>query len=312
VRLTYELSDCCYAGMNLGAKLPNTGPAAGSGSAAQPVTQRARELEAAGFDSLWVSDHVVLPAEITSWYPFAADGRATWPSDSPWLETIVVLAAAAASTERVRLGTAVLVIPQRNPILLAKQLASIAQVAGGRLEVGVGAGWLREEFEALDAPFTGRGARMLEWIELMRSCWTGRPAPFEGRHYHLPADVLAFPTPPAVIPIYIGGHSERALRRAGEVADGWLGQQAATAFDPATLTREVTTVRAAATAAGRDPGELRIVLRIVESAGRADVVAGALGELAEAGVNEIIVDVDPGEGGAAADHTVLRAAAEAA
>lgn len=307
VRLTYELSNCCYADMRLGAKLPNTGAAVVSGS----VPRRARELEAAGFDSLWVSDHVVLPAEITSWYPFAADGRATWPSDSPWLETIVVLAAAAVSTERVRLGTAVLVIPQRNPILLAKQLASVAQVAGGRLDVGVGAGWLREEFEALEAPFAGRGARMVEWIELMRSCWTGRPAQFEGKHYHLPAGVLAFPTPPAPIPIFIGGHADRALRRAGALADGWLGQQAATAFDPATLAREIEIARAAASKAGRDPNQLRVVLRIVESAGRAEVVADALGALTKAGVDEIIVDVDAREGGAAADHKVLRAAAQA-
>ena len=304
MRLTYELLDCCHAGMKLGAKLPNTGTAAVSGS----VPRRARELEAAGFDSLWVSDHVVLPAEINSWYPFAADGRATWPSDTPWLETIVVLAAAAASTERIRLGTAVLVIPQRNPILLAKQLASVAQVAGGRLDVGVGAGWLREEFEALEAPFAERGARMVEWIELMRSVWTGRPARFDGKHYHLPADVLAFPPPSAPIPILIGGHSERALRRAGALADGWLGQQAATAFDRVTLDREIDIVRAAAEHIGRDPKRLQIVLRIVESAGRADIVADALAHLAEAGVDEIIVDVDEREGGAAIDQNVLRAA----
>jgi probable F420-dependent oxidoreductase len=295
--------------MKLGAKLPNTGTAAVSGSVAHSVTRRARELEAAGFDSLWVSDHVVLPAEINSWYPFAADGRASWPSDSPWLETIVVLAAAAASTERIRLGTAVLVIPQRNPILLAKQLASVAQVAGGRLAVGVGAGWLREEFEALDAPFTERGARMVEWIELMRSVWTGRPARYDGKHYHLPADVLALPAPSAPIPILIGGHSDRALRRAGALANGWLGQQAATAFDRVTLDREIGIVRAAATDAGRDPTRLQIVLRVVESAGRAEVVADALADLAAAGVDEIIVDVDDREEGAAVDHTVLRAAA---
>lgn len=292
--------------MDIGAKLPNTGAAAVSGS----VPQRARDLEAAGFDSLWVSDHVVLPTEIASWYPFAADGRATWPSDSPWLETIVVLAAAAASTERARLGTAVLVIPQRNPILLAKQLASVAQIAGGRLQVGVGAGWLREEFEALAAPFAGRGTRMVEWIELMRSCWTGRPAAFDGDHYHLPSGIVALPTPPARIPIFIGGHSERALERAGRLADGWLGQQTATGFDLATLTREAATVREAATAAGRNASEVRIVLRIVESAGRAAVVAAVLAGLAQAGVHEIIIDVAPTHGGAASDHAVLRRAAE--
>src|SRR5262249_49541782 len=108
--------------MQLGVKLPHTGDAVADGS----VPERARALEAAGFDSLWVSDHIALPDVIASPYPFAADGKATWPSDTPYLEPIVVLAAAAASTNRARIGTAVLVIPQRNPLLLAKQLASVA------------------------------------------------------------------------------------------------------------------------------------------------------------------------------------------
>lgn len=292
--------------MQLGVKLPHTGSAVATGS----VPQRARELEAAGFDSLWVSDHVVLPSKMTSPYPFAADGRATWPADTPYLETVVVLAAAAASTTSVRLGTAVLVIPQRNPVLLAKQLAGVAHVAGGRLDVGVGAGWLREEFDALDAPFAERGARMVEWVELIRACWTGRPAEFTGRHYHLPPDLLVLPAPPAPIPVYVGGHSPRALQRAGTIGDGWLGQQSANEFDPEVLAREAGVARAAAVAAGRDPDTLRIILRIVDSGRRAGHVAANLGALAAAGVDEVIVEVDLAGGDPVADHAVLRDAAE--
>jgi probable F420-dependent oxidoreductase len=292
--------------MQLGVKLPHTGAALATGS----VPQRARELEAAGFDSLWVSDHIVLPTTVSSWYPFAADGRATWPSDTPYLESIVVLAAAAVSTTRVRLGTAVLVISQRNPVLLAKQLAGVAHLAGGRLDVGVGAGWLREEFDALDARFAGRGARLVEWVELMRACWSGHPAEFIGRDYHLPAEVLVLPTPPAPIPVYVGGHSARALQRAGSIGDGWLGQQSAGAFDVELLAREVGVARAAAADAGRDPDALRIVLRAVDSAGRAAQVAARLGALTAAGVDEVIVDVDPADGDPVADHAVLRDAAQ--
>jgi probable F420-dependent oxidoreductase len=291
--------------IQLGVKLPHTGAAV----AADSVPARARELELAGFDSLWVSDHVVLPSVMASPYPFAADGRATWPSDTPYLETVVVLAAAAAATTRVRLGTAVLVVPQRNPVLLAKQIASVAHIAGGRVELGVGAGWLREEFVALDAPFDGRGSRMLEWIAVMRACWTGRPPEFCGEHYHLPPDLLVLPTPPAAVPVYVGGHSPRALRRAGTIGDGWLGQQSALDLDHDLLAAEVVVVRAAAAAAGRDPATSRIVLRIVDSAGRADRVASCLADLAKAGVDEVIVEVDPRDGDPVADHSVLRDAA---
>ena len=291
--------------IHLGVKLPHTGAAVANGS----IPMRARELEAVGFDSLWVSDHVVLPSVMASHYPFSADGRASWPGDTPYLETVVVLAAAAAATTRVRLGTAVLVLPQRNPVLLAKQIASVAQIAGGRVELGVGAGWLREEFDALDAPFDGRGARMLEWIELMRACWTGRPPEFSGDHYRLPPDLFVLPTPPAPVAVYVGGHSPRALRRAGTIGDGWLAQQSALEFDPELLAAEVGAVRAAAAAAGRDPGASRIVLRIIDSVGRADFVASRLADLAKAGVDEVIVDVDQRDGDAVADHAVLRDAA---
>ncbi|WP_111768671.1 TIGR03619 family F420-dependent LLM class oxidoreductase [Nakamurella deserti] len=288
----------------LGAKLPHTGTTAiDRGIAALAV-----DLEAAGFDSLWVADHVVFPTRITSFYPFVPDGRATWPTDTPYVEALVALAAAAAVTRRVRLGTAALVLPQRNPVLLAKQAASIDALAPGRLALGVGAGWLREEFDALDMPFDTRGPRMVEWIGLLRQCWTGRPAAHDGGQYTLAEDLLMLP-PPRPIPLLVGGHSPAALKRAGRLGDGWLAQQAVPELDPVALAREIATVRRAAEAAGRDPAAVRVALRLVSSVGRTVDIADRLGELGTAGVDEIIIDTDWEHGDPAAECRVLRAAA---
>ena len=293
--------------VRVGAKLPNSGPlpdAIGIGG-------MARALEDARFESLWVSDHIVMPASIGSRYPFAADGRATWPSDTPYIDALIALALAAEATERVRLGTAVLVLPLRNPVVFAKQAASIDVASGGRLEVGVGAGWLREEFDALNAPFERRGARLEEWMQIARACWTGRPAARRSEWYELPGDIVCLPTPAHEIPFLVGGHSRAALERAGGVGDGWLAQQSLPELAPERLREAAVTMQAAAAAAGRDPGRLRLVLRIVESAGRADDVARALPELAAAGVDEIIVDVPWHDGGPAAAAAALRDAAAA-
>jgi len=174
----------------------------------------------------------------------------------------------------------------------AKQLATIDVACRGRLCLGVGAGWLREEFEALDVPYATRGSRLEEWMELLRACWTGAPGPHDGRHYRLPADVRCLPTPVGRIPILVGGHSPPALRRAGAVGDGWLGQQSLGSLDTAEIEAACRTMVDAARAAGRDPDGLEVVLRIVESAGRAVELAPQVPELAAAGVDEVIVDVD--------------------
>jgi probable F420-dependent oxidoreductase len=270
----------------IGAKLPNTGPL----PLDRGIDNLARELEAAGADSIWVSDHIVLPAEIGSHYPFAADGRATWSSETPYIEAMVALALAAAATEHVRLGTAVLVLPLRNPVMFAKQAASIDVASRGRLELGLGAGWLEEEFDALNAPFKRRGRQLGEWIEIARECWTGRPSAFSSEDYTLPADTLCLPVPPHPIPILLGGHSPRAISRAAAIADGWLGQQAAGELD-ANVIAEARDALVAAAEAGRGNYEPRIVLRIVESAGHLELVAEALPSLEAAGVSEVIVDL---------------------
>jgi probable F420-dependent oxidoreductase len=285
--------------LRIGAKLPNSGPAAIDPG----VPAIARTLEAAGFDSLWCSDHIVMPETIASRYPFAADGKATWATDMPWLDALVALGMAAAVTERVRLGTAVLVLPLREPLVFAKQAATIDVISRGRLELGVGAGWLEEEFDALNVAFAQRGARMVEWIGLARAAWAGRMDAHRSERYTVPDGTLAYPTPAHAIPFLIGGHSPIALHRAGAIADGWLGQQTAGAPGPDEIRAAVAAMRAAG---AEQP---RVVLRIVGSLGRCDVVAADLPALAEAGVGEIIVDVPVDDAGAArADLELLRAA----
>jgi len=275
--------------VRLGARLPHTGEL----PATVGIPAMARAIEDAGFDGVWVSDHVVMPERIESWYPFADDGVVRWPTAVDWYDALVSLALAAGATERVTLGTAVLVLPLRHPVELAKQAASLDAASGGRVVLGVGAGWLREEFEALGVPFEGRGGRLAEWMAIARACWSGRPPALRTERYALPAGTLCLPVPPrGTIPFLVGGHSPFALRRAGRIGDGWLGQQAVGELDPDAAAADIAAVREAAAGAGRDPDSLRIVLRIVESEGRAAEVARHLPGLARAGVQEVIVDLD--------------------
>ena len=292
----------------IGAKLQNSGPLA----LRVGIPELARGLEAAGFESLWVSDHIVMPAAIESRYPFAADGRATWPAETPYLDALVALALAAAVTERALLGTAVLVLPLRNPVEFAKQAASIDVASGGRLTLGVGAGWLEEEFAALGVPFERRGARLEEWVSIARECWTGRPRASSSERFTLPGGMLCLPTPAHAIPVLVGGHSRAALRRAGRMADGWLAQQALAQLAPDELAAAARLMRAAAAEAGRDPARLRVVLRVVDAGGRAEQLALKLPALAAAGVAEIIVDAAWDGGDPARDYAVLRDGASGA
>ena len=294
--------------MLIGAKLQNSGPL----PMTRGIPELAATLERGGADSIWVSDHVVMPREINSRYPFATDGRATWPTDTPYIEALVALALAAAATARVRLGTAVLVLPLRNPVMFAKQTASIDAASGGRLELGLGAGWLAEEFAALNAPFDRRGVQLREWIAIARQCWTGFPAECSSRDYVLPADTVCQPTPAHRIPILLGGHSDRALARVGAIADGWLGQQSAPELDSRPITDARSRFLDAANQAGRDGTSIRTVLRIIDSAGRAELVAESLPSLAQAGVDEVIVDLSWEGDDQAEQLAVLRAGAAAA
>ncbi len=255
--------------MRLGAKLPSSGPL----PAELGVPQMARRLEQAGFASLWVSDHVVMPTTVVSRYPYSGDGAMTWVTDDPWYDALIVLAQAAAVTESVELGTAVLVLPQRNPVLLAKQVASLDRLAGGTRGAGRRGRLVGRGVRRVDDAVRLAGSRMDEWIALLRACWTGTPPAFEGTHYRLPDGVVCQPTPARPVPVLVGGTTPAALRRAREQGDGWVGIQSADTLD-------VTAVGDAVRQLGEDG---RRVLRVVGSAGRAADVAAVIPELAAGG-----------------------------
>ncbi|HVV30132.1 MAG TPA: TIGR03619 family F420-dependent LLM class oxidoreductase [Mycobacteriales bacterium] len=196
-------------------------PQAGKYATGRSVVDVAQAVEDRGFDSVWLYDHLFTPEQITGHYPGSPDGVYRFPLDAPYLDALAMLGAIAASTSRVRFGTRVLLPLLRNPALLAKELAGIDELAGGRLLLGCGAGWMREEYDAVGVPFEGRGARLDEHITLMRQVWSGERKPFNGQYYqHVAGSFLPAP-PRGSIPVLFGGSSEAALRRVARSGDGW-------------------------------------------------------------------------------------------
>jgi probable F420-dependent oxidoreductase len=178
-------------------------------------------VEQLGFDSLWLADHVVVPSGYSSVYPYNTAGRV--PVEQ-FPEPLISLALLAGLTQRIELGTAVLVLPQRNPIVLAKQVATLDALARGRVRLGIGVGWLREEFEALDAEFDNRGARTDEYIDAMRSLWTQSAPRYDGKYVRLDGTFELVPRPARSegAAVIIGGHSRAAARRAAQRGDGFF------------------------------------------------------------------------------------------
>jgi probable F420-dependent oxidoreductase len=181
-----------------------------------------RAAERAGFDQVSLSDHVFYPAKLDSSYPYTPDGRPMFPPDTPWPDVWVMTGALAAATERITFSTHVYVLPARNPFVVAKAVGTAAYVSGGRVVLGVGAGWMREEFTQLEQPFDRRGARMEEQIQVLRTLWRGGMVEHHGEFYDFDRLEMS-PAPPAPVPILIGGHTDLALRRAARIGDGWMG-----------------------------------------------------------------------------------------
>lgn len=214
----------------------------------------ARHAEAAGYESLWAVQHVVVPVEHESRYPYSESGTIPGGPFVAVPEPLVWLAFVAAATTRIRLATGVLVLPQQHPLVVAKQAATLDRLSGGRLTLGVGAGWLREEFDAVGAIFEGRGPRLDEAIGVMRRAWTDRLAASAGPAYrHVPLAVEPKPIQ-ATIPIVVGGHSVPAARRAGRLGDGFYPLRSR----GAELRRLVLEVRRQAEETGRDPMSVEI------------------------------------------------------
>ncbi len=240
--------------MEFGLHLPHVGPLA----TREGITAFAQLVEELGFDALWVSDHIVVPRSLDSRYPYSRDGSFPVSPDVSLMEPIATLLFVAAITERVKLGTTVLVLPMRNPIVTAKQLASLDVLSNGRLILGVGTGWMEEEFQMLGVPFKRRGARTNEYIRLIKALWTEENPSFEGEFWQI-KDVGFNPKPlqKPHPPIWTGGHSAPALRRAGRLSDGWH----AVGVSPDTLREQFQEVQRHAEEAGRDPASLTLSVR---------------------------------------------------
>lgn len=274
--------------MDFGLMFSNAGPYA----APEAAVTLARAAEESGFESVWTVEHVVVPSGYTSQYPYSPTGRMPGGDDVPIADPLVWLTWVAAHTTTLNLGTGILILPQRNPLILAKELSTLDLLSGGRLRLGVGVGWLEEEFDALGVPFAGRGARAEDSIRAMRALWDDDIASFS-------SDTVSFdkcisrPGPVnGRVPIVVGGHTEAAARRAGRLGDGFFPGKG----DNERLAELFTIMGQAAEDAGRDPADIEI------TAGGAAAFAPdpveALGELAEMGVDRVVIpqlSFDPAE-----------------
>jgi probable F420-dependent oxidoreductase len=241
-----------------------------------------RRADAAGFESLWGGEHVIMPTSIESAYPYTTDGKIPAEPETPIPDPLIWLAFAAAAAPGLRLGTCILIVPQRNPLILAKELATLDRLSGGRVELGLGVGWMKEEFDALGVPWERRGARNDEYIAAMRALWAGPHAEFHGEFVDF-APATCSPRPiQEHIPVLVGGDSEAAISRAVRLADGYFPGEG----DIDRLAALIERLRVAAEKAGRDPAEIEV--NAMFGAQMTDPVAG-VEQMREVGVGRIMV-----------------------
>ncbi len=254
----------------------------------------ARSAERAGFESIWTADHIVVTAGYRSTYPYDPSGRLPSGEDSPFPESLIWLAYVARATSTIRLATGILILPERNPVILAKELATLDHLSSGRVTLGVGIGWLKEEFEAIGVPYERRGERLEESVGAMRALWSQECASFEGATARF-TDVYLRPQPRSgSIPVHIGGHSEVAARRAGRIGDGFFPF----GVDREQLPHLVDAMRSAAEEAGRDPSSLEVTVSSFAVHAEAAVVDVA--DAVDRGATRVVVPAalfgaDPGD-----------------
>ena len=202
-----------------------------------------------------MSDHIILPRQVASFYPYAENGVATFTPDQPYYEPIATLNFLAGCTQRVRLGTHVLIIPYRNPVTTAKQLSTLDVLSGGRVILGAGVGWMEEEFQALGLDtFAQRGAVTDEYLQLYKELWTKEYPEFQGEHFQISgAGFEPKPVQKPHIPIWIGGHTGPAIRRAAKLADGWMpiGLRPPAILEPEEMAAKIARLRTLTVRAGR-------------------------------------------------------------
>ena len=179
-------------------------------------------LDEAGFDGIVTSDHMIYPRELSSPYPDSPSGKPGWEPDNPWPDAWVLTGAMAAVTTRLRFSNAVYIAPARPILEVARLVATASDISGGRVALAAGVGWMREEYELMGQDFASRGKRLDEMIPALRELWEGGWVSWNGEYYQVP-ELMVEPHPPAPVPIFCGGESEAALRRAARLCDGWVG-----------------------------------------------------------------------------------------
>ena len=252
----------------------------GAGGRPEVIRAVAKAAESAGFATLWAGEHVVLVDRPRSRYPYSADGRIAVKSDADWLDPLLCLTFAAAATRTIGLATGVLLLPEHNPVLAAKQVATLDVLSGGRLTLGVGIGWSAEEYAALGVPFGRRGRRTAEYVAAMRTLWADDVASFRGDFCRFDAiRVNPKPVRGRRIPVVVGGNSDAALDRAAAFGDGWYGFNLLAAAVP----ERVAALAVQCERHGRSPRELTVAVAL------ADGKPGAIRELADIGVTELVL-----------------------
>jgi probable F420-dependent oxidoreductase len=239
--------------MQFGLGLPHAGTSAHGPS----VIKFARQAEALGFESLWCGDHIVLPTAGTTQYPYTSDGSFPRGAQIGFVETLTLLSYVAAVTERIRLGSTVIIVPYRNPIVQAKMFASLDVLSAGRAICGVGVGWLQKEFEVLGASYPNRGPVTDEYLQIFRTLWTEDHPEFHGKFYQF--DGIQFWPKPVQnpLPIWVGGHSKRSIRRAIAYGAAWHP----TRQTPEFVLEHIPYVRQEAERVGRDPARFIVSLK---------------------------------------------------
>lgn len=242
--------------MEFGLHLPNAGAAATAGS----ILEVARAAEDLGFESAWCFDHLFTPVDLQTDYPYQREGRYFLSAQDPFFDPVALFGVLMGATSKVKLGTGVMIAAYRHPIVLAKILATIDNFSPGRMMLGLGAGWMREEFDALGIPFERRGARLDEYIEALRTMWAAPTSSFEGDFYSW-TEAGFLPNPIQPIPIIVGGHSEPAMRRAARIGDGWAvvtgkGSQRAEGIAPA-----INKMKELLEKEGRDPAGFQLMMQ---------------------------------------------------